>query len=247
MRREDIDYREYDPARFVQDHPDDPTVQEARQRAEDLASNLRKAELTGTPEEQRRDVEQRFDDLQGQEWDRRQHRDQLEQKDELYRYRDEKTDAIYERAHDRLAQARSPEGEIAAWEGTKQEVDRARESAPNDPEFKERQAQLENFQAVRSEAASEEIHQVQQAFLKERGLDQALERAAEAPVREEPEGASRNAQHLPEDVMEKATEGRPSTEQEERLARAREAYAKAGAPPEPTEDRSEDQERGRSR
>lgn len=170
MRR-DIDYRRYDPANFRRDHPDDPSVAASRVQAEALAARFQHVDPDATPLEQRREIEQTFDHLYDEQWDKNEVLNLPELQKQLHDYTNAKTDVIYEKAFDRIEQGRFPNDKWASWQGVKSEIDDARDNAPNDPEYLRQREQLEQYQAARSEAISQEINDVQQQFLKERGLD----------------------------------------------------------------------------
>lgn len=176
--RPSIDYRRYDPQQFSNDHPNDPVVAQAREAAQELADRLRATPLQSSPVEQRRDIEQRFDQLQDAQHEIRRRENASELQDLRYDYTNEKTDGIYKDAFDRLSRSPRPEREVASWEGTKREVDQARETANQDMAFTERREQREQFHAARDEAASAVIHEVQNELLRERGLDRE---SAETP------------------------------------------------------------------
>lgn len=212
--RPSIDYRRYDPQQFASDHPDDPVVARTRAAAQDLADRLRAYLPQGSPTEQRREIEQRFDQLQGDLHDQRQRENRDELVADRFRYTNAKTDAIYHDAFDRLARSPRPEREVASWEGTKREVDHARETATQDVEFVARREQREQFHAARDEAASAAVHEIQNELLRERGLDResaepprtgapnrdaaelsaALESLQKPPVRS-PEGRDHDLDH----------------------------------------------------
>jgi len=207
--RRDIDYRRYDPANFKRDHPDDPVLADSRAQAEALAARFEHADPNATPLEQRREIEQTFDHLHDQQWDRNQAKGLDELKEQKTDYTNEKTDAIYEKAFDRMEQGRFPNDKWAGWQGVQKDVADARQSAPNDPEYQQQREQLEQYQAARSEAASHEITDVQQQLLKERGLDQVDPAGPEPlpPKIEEPAAAPAN-----KDIQERKPAPQPVQE-----------------------------------
>ena len=158
-----------------------------------------------------------------------------EQQEQLKTYTNEKTDAIYQQTFERMALSRRPEQEIAAWDGTVKQVQDARESAPNDPEYLAQREQLEQFHAARSEAASLAINEVQQSVLRERNLanvetdgEQARTQSQDI-TRELPENP-KNELHFPVgDAMDKAAEQREASAnspEHQKLARIREALGR---------------------
>lgn len=226
--RKDIDYRKYDPDGFQQDHPNDPIVAETRSRAEALAEQFRNADLSGTPVEQRREIDRSFDDLKSEQWDRNvatNHSEVIEAEDA---HVTESGLAVWQVGYDAVNRARTRDDKRAAWEGYPQEIEAAKENAVNDPEYQDQKQQLQEFHGARLEAADREIDYVRQRFLEERGLDQVDLAAPEnTPEKIEAPGAS------PSDAVrepEISTEPQYSAEQQSALA----AWERARAPEPPT-------------
>lgn len=244
--RGDLDYREYDPERFPFDHQDDPVIQRARENAQILHASLSRAQLDGEPHEQRQHVDQGFDMLQNDLWDRL----DLVNKNEHYKaledYRNERRTEVTQRGQAAVNRTDDRDGQVAAWEGTPQQLNRIdkitmTEARAQSPEFSEKVAQLEQYQGVRNEAASNEIDRYRYQTLRERGLHEAQppERGREATAPDHPG----NEKNIPTDVMAKAEEA--ADPKAIRLARLQEAHRLAGTPADQTEgqDRKPEHER----
>ncbi|MGV3616686.1 MAG: hypothetical protein ACO1SV_15265 [Fimbriimonas sp.] len=236
-----IDYREYDPEQFAFDHSDDPVLLHARENAQILHSSLSQASLEGEPHERRQHVDQGFDMLQNALWDRLDLVIKNEHHRALEEYRDDRRDEITLHGQAAVSRAGDRDGEVAAWEGTPQELSRVgkittAEARAESPEFNEKIAQLEGYQSVRNEAASNEIERYRYQTLRERGLHevQPPERGRETTA---PDAHPGNERNIPTDVMAKA--GEATDPNAARLARLQEAHRLAGTPA--------DQEDGRDR
>jgi hypothetical protein len=211
----ELDYATYDPENFVRDHPDEPVVLECRDRAAALSENLQRARLEGTPLDRRREIEQGFDRIQEDHWERTDVLNRAELYKELQGYRDDQLDATYVRGREGVNRTRNANGQVAAWQGTPQGLEQARsitieEARAQSPEFDRQVEQLTHYQAARNEAASNEIERARDQVLKHRGLDQV---DLAEPVRDEQDQGPNTV--IPEKLVAAADV--------ERVARIREA------------------------
>lgn len=233
MKR-DIDYREYDPDRFPFDHPDDPVIRHAQENGQILHSSLSQAKLEGAPHEQRQYIDQGFDSLQRELWDRLDLVNKNEHHRALEEYRDDLRAQVNQRGQTAVSYADDRDGQVAAWEGTPQELGRIQkittaEARAQSPEFDKKIEQLEQYQSARNEAASNEIDRYRYQTLREQGVHEAQppERGREASAPVDSAVHMSNENNIPTDVAGKAAE---AADQAARLTRLQEAQKLVGTP-----------------
>lgn len=165
MIRPEIDYRDYDPAKFVQDHPEDPVVLSAQKEAQELSKKLSQSNLFSETEiDRERMADQYFSQLADDVFERRSREDANALRRQLEEFKLERIEGIHEHAMKGVMAARTKEGQVAAWEGTPQRIDRVKETAQNDPDYLRQREQLEQFQAARQEVIGRVIDEVRTRF-----------------------------------------------------------------------------------
>jgi hypothetical protein len=172
MRR-DIDYTDYDPARFIEDHPNDPNVRAALHAAAELAIQTEPPRADETPLEARHRLEQGFDALITQTDKDLDQFHQGERTGRQEQFVKERQNEIRERGQSGIEATPHLGLKVGGQKAREDQLRHFQQNISENQELKQEMEQLSHYQGARSEAISHAIAAVRDEQVKRYGLEKA--------------------------------------------------------------------------